>query len=160
MLVDYNNANTLNFGDLKAAHQMTVFLNLACPFCRKSFLNNYQRIVKAVNEHELAVHFKFINKPKKPLENGNVAQLYIDYNNPDAALNYVHAVFENQKALKALSKDEVANYVQSTYNVKRVISDKNVQKVFQQAQALHATSVPNIFFDNQYHLDSNFVLPL
>ena len=159
MNISYNNAYTLNLGDTQADHDAVIFANLGCPFCRKWFANNWNKMIKAVENHQLAIHLKFLNKPKKPLQNGNTANAYVDYQNPRTALNYIKAVFENQDSLDNLNNQRVPGFLSSHFNVSKSVSSRNLQKIEREAKDNGVTTVPTIFFDGVKHSDSNYNLP-
>lgn len=159
MNISYNNAYTLNLGDTKANHSAVIFANLGCPFCRKWFANNWAKMIQAVENHQLAIHLKFLNKPKKPLQNGNIANAYVDYSNPRAALNYVKAVFTDQDYLDNLDPQQVPEFLRSHFNVSKSVTNPNLQKIKQEAQENGVVTVPTIFFDGIKHADSSYILP-
>ena len=160
MNVSYDNNYTLNLGDMKAAHNVVVFANLGCPWCRRWYANNWSAMIKGVQQHDLAIHLKFLDKPKAPLHNGNVANSFVDYQNPEAGLMFVKHVYQNQDILDNLSNDkDVVNFLETKLNAKPVVSSKAKSKIVAEAKNNGVATVPTIFFDGVKHPDSGWNLP-
>ena len=160
MQINYSNDLTLNLGDSKASHNVVVFANLGCPWCKRWYVNNWRRMTQAVQQHKLAIHLKFMNKPKAPLHNGNLANAFVDYRNPKAALLYVKRVYENQVKLDQFTNDrDVTDYLESHFNVAPKVSQKTQQTIVADGRRNGVLTVPTIFFDGIKHPDSGWNLP-
>ena len=160
MKISYNNNFTLNLGDAKADHSVVVFANLGCPWCRRWYVNNLNQLTRSVSEHKLSAHLKFLNKPKQPLHNGNLANSFVDYSNPNEALRYVKSVYDHQAVLDQLGSDErVINFLETTFNVQNQIPKKDQNAIVKEAKINRVKSVPTIFFDGIKHADSGWNLP-
>ncbi|XIF20205.1 MAG: hypothetical protein AJITA_00932 [Acetilactobacillus jinshanensis] len=160
MNVSYDNNYTLNLGDMKAAHNVVVFANLGCPWCRRWYANNWTKMIKAVREHDLSIHLKFLDKPKQPLHNGNVANGFVDYNDPEDAPLYVKHVYENQDILDNLTNDrDVIDFLRTQLNVHVKVSSKAKDRIKSEAKDNGVKTVPTIFFDGVKHPDSGWNLP-
>lgn len=160
MHVSLDNRSTINLGDQQATHNVVVFANLGCPWCRRWFINNWSAMIKGIQGHDLSAHLKFMDKPKQPLHNGNVANGFVDYQNPESALQYVKKVYENQDILDNLSSDrDVINFLETHFNVKPVVSQKAKDAIKADAKYSGVTTVPTIFFDGVKHPDSGWNLP-
>lgn len=117
-------------------------------------------MMKDVQEHKLSAHLKFLNKPKQPLHNGNVANGFVDYNNPDDGALFVKNVYKHQDILDNLTNDkDVVNFLKTQLNAKPIVSSKAKDKIKSEAKNSGVTSVPTIFFDGVKHPDSGWNLP-
>ncbi|MEJ6401173.1 thioredoxin domain-containing protein [Nicoliella lavandulae] len=159
MSLDLSDQTTLNFGDANAPHEVTVITNLACPFCHKWFENNFDKLTQEVKAGHLLAHFKFLDKDKLDLQDGNLAHEFIDYANPEAAIKFVKAAFDNQPEWHRLPKADAEDYITSHFDVKRVNSDEFLANVKHNIEELGAPSVPTIIYDGNQVSDSNFNLP-
>lgn len=86
----------LTFGDKDAEHTVEAFINFACPYC----LNYFKAADTSLNDYieDGRVHYiiKHFDKTKERLLKGTVANLYLDYNDPDETLKIIRHLFETQ----------------------------------------------------------------
>lgn len=145
-------SNTLTFGNANAPHQVWAVLNLGCSDTRDWFNAHFDALEKAVAAGRVQLHIQFWSKQKVPLVSGNVANAYIDYHDPQAALAYTKAVFADQDALKAAP--DVRAYLEQTYGVTRNPQAELVDaQVAEAIAAAGITSVPTIVYDGQLYFD-------
>ncbi|MBW1606238.1 thioredoxin domain-containing protein [Lactobacillus sp. Sy-1] len=159
MSLDLSDKNTLTFGDVNAPHEVTVITNMACPFCRKWYENNFDQLQSEVKSGKLLAHFKFLDKDKLDLQDGNLAHEYIDYSNPEQAIDFVKKAFDIQPEWHRLPKDEAEAFLTSHFDIQKVNDTEFLAAVKSNIESIEVPSVPTIIYDGEGHADSNFTLP-
>ncbi|MHA8111396.1 thioredoxin domain-containing protein [Lactobacillaceae bacterium Melli_B4] len=159
MSLDLSDKDTLTFGDGNAPHEVTVIANMACPFCRKWYENNFDKLEAEVAAGKLLAHFKFLDKDKADLQDGNLAHEYIDYAHPDQALEFVKKAYDIQPEWHRLPKDEAAEFLTSHFNVQKVNDEQFLSAVRANIETIDVPSVPTIIYDGKSVSDSGFNLP-
>lgn len=157
---DFDNADqwTINLGQSAAPHTLTMILNLGCVDTQEWWQPNVDDLFKAVTDGQIQLHLKFWNKIKEPLINGNIANSYIDYQHPQAALVYIKAVFRQQEKLRELPHEAVPAYLEQTYGVTPYSNATAVQaKIDREVAANGVTSIPTLIFDGQMRFDESLV---
>ncbi|MEE5987641.1 DsbA family protein [Ligilactobacillus equi] len=91
----------------------TVVLNLGCSDSRQWFESNFEAHKKAAKEGQELLELYFWNKDKEPLRNGNIANDYIDYDDPKKALAYIKAIYEVQDTLN--EQEDVEDYLKENF---------------------------------------------
>lgn len=139
---------TLNFGRDTAPHDLIAILNLGCVDTQDWWLLNEADLFAAIDSGQIKAHFKFWNKTKDSLINGNIANGYLDYQHPAEAMAWVKQVFQNQLALREAT--DVPKYLMTTYGIQPYASTATVKnQVEEDVLANQITSVPTIIFDGQ-----------
>ncbi|PAL01526.1 hypothetical protein B8W96_01010 [Lentilactobacillus parakefiri] len=99
---------------------------------------------------QLQVHLKFWQKPKDDLKNGNVAQRFIDYANPEAALAFINQIYDHQDELNEQPVADVADYLTTKYGVHE---SKTAEVAAQEAQDNGLVSVPSVVLGDTAYAD-------
>ncbi|UQS86065.1 DsbA family protein (plasmid) [Nicoliella spurrieriana] len=159
MSLDLSDRDTLTFGDVNAPHEVTVITNMACPFCRKWYENNFDKLKSEVQSGNLLAHFKFLDKDKEDLQDGNLAHEYIDYSNPNQAIEFVKAAFDIQPEWHRLPKPDAEAFLNDHFDIQKVNDIDFLASVKANIEAFGVPSVPTIVYDGDAHSDSNFTLP-
>jgi len=155
---DISNKTSVNLGAPTAPHEMTAILNLGCVDTQEWWLPNADDLFAAVDAGKLSLHLKFWNKIKEPLRNGNTANGYIDYQHPQAALDYIKAVFQAQADLRELLNEAVPAYLAKTYGVKPYANaDEVATSVAKEVAATGVTSIPTLILDGKRYFDDQLV---
>ncbi|MFC6180590.1 thioredoxin domain-containing protein [Lactiplantibacillus daowaiensis] len=138
---------TLNFGNSAAPHDLIAILNLGCVDTQAWWLPNEADLFAAIDNGQLKAHFKFWNKQKSTLVNGNIANGYLDYQHPAQAMAWAKQVFHNQQALR--DSTDVPSYLATTYPAVKPYAQADAVKKQIDAEVLanQITSVPTIIFD-------------
>lgn len=141
---------TLTYGSATAPHKLVAVLNLGCTASQKWWLANQANLLKAADQGQLVLHLKFWNKKKTALTNGNIAQEFIDYNDPETALRYVDAVFNNQAILRSYDCEDVPAYLEKRFGVRPYAHAEQVKhRVAQQTFQNEIATVPTLIYDDQ-----------
>jgi len=147
---------TLNYGDPQAPQELTLILNLGCIDTRDWWSVNQATLFKALATGQLKVHFKFWNKVKPPLLNGNVANNYIDYQQPTNALKFIKAVFQNQDPLRNAASVDVPAYLAAAYQVTPYPQAESVQQQIAHEIAVNQlTSLPTVIYQDQAYAEAD-----
>ncbi|KRM86717.1 thioredoxin domain-containing protein [Lacticaseibacillus thailandensis] len=147
-----DNDTTLTYGAATAPESIIAIINLGCGDTRNWLAQVHEDLEAAVAAGKLQVHLKFWNKQKEPLRAGNIANGYIDYADPQAALRLVRAVFTHQDELKAAPS--VADYLTSTYHVQRQANaDQVAATVAAEVAANGVTSLPTVVYHDRLYFD-------
>ncbi|MEE6667805.1 thioredoxin domain-containing protein [Pediococcus acidilactici] len=149
--------NTVNYGLINAAHDVTVILNLGCPDSRAWYLENEETLFAKVDTGEIRLHLKFWNKPLDNLINGGIANQYIDYQQPAKVRKLIHDIFTNQSQLNQLTEAQVAPYLRAIYN----LNDQNnlaINLTAKEVAAAGVTGLPSIIVDDELKPEKSFEL--
>jgi len=145
---------TLNLGTSEAPFELTAILNLGCTYSRAWWLANEADLLRATSAGELNLHLKFWSKATTALQNGNVANTYIDYSQPKAALTFVQQVFQQQAALKAATDPDA--YLRQQYQLEPLATSVIVaHQVAEEAEQNHLTSIPSFVVNDQLVVGSD-----
>ncbi|AVK62077.1 hypothetical protein C5Z25_09950 [Lactobacillus sp. CBA3605] len=157
---NYDQATTLTYGNRQAPKQLTTILNLGCVDTQNWWLLNQAALFEAVDQGQLVLHLKFWSKVKPALMNGNVANGYVDYQHPTAALAFIQAVFQQQAALRALTTTAVPAYLQTTFQVQPYPEAMAVQQqIDREILDNGITSVPTLIMAGKAYFDEQ-LLPI
>ncbi|MFT8318005.1 MAG: thioredoxin domain-containing protein [Sporolactobacillus sp.] len=139
----------INLGDPNARHALTAILNLACPHSKKWFQDVHQLLIHNVEKGILRVCYKFWNKPKESLFNGNIAQKYIDYQDPQMAVHFIREVFEKQEELrKKSSSEDVIQFLKSALSIGKEADQTIIEGISREVLMANIKSVPTLILDN------------
>ncbi|ANK59545.1 hypothetical protein AYR54_04365 [Loigolactobacillus backii] len=150
-------AAALDFGKTTAKHQVTAILNLGCPDSRQWYLANQQVLLQTVQAGQIQLEIKFWNKPVADLANGNEANKFVDYTEPQAALKFIAAVYAQQADLNAAI--DVNKFVTTKFKVDRVVTQEVLTQIDQAITAEGITSLPTIIFDGA-HFSGDRLVPI
>jgi len=148
--LDFNlsDETTLNLGTDKAPFELTAILNLGCPYSQAWWLANEAELLRVTSAGYLNLHLKFWSKPSPLLTAGNVANTYIDYSHPDAALAYVQATFHQQDDLRAAPDTDA--YLRGTYQLAPLAASVIVaQQVVEEADRNQLSSLPSFIVNDE-----------
>ncbi|WP_283679690.1 thioredoxin domain-containing protein [Lentilactobacillus sp. Marseille-Q4993] len=153
---DYSDDATLNYGNQDAKTELTLILNLGCPDTRDWFNANKDDLEAAIDDGKLKIHVKFWNKDKEDLANGNVANGYVDYDDPKAAWKFIVADFENQDELDAQNLADVPAYLADKFGVKQFADRETVAaKTLAEVEANDIVSVPTVIKGDEAYFDDS-----
>jgi len=154
MTFKVDSQTTLTYGNPQAPHELTLILNLGCVDTRDWWQPNQAALFAAIDQGKLQVHVKFWSKVKPTLLNGNVANGYVDYQHPAAALRLIKAVFQNQEPLRAADLAAVPAYLEKTYQVTPYVQAETVrQRIDREVAANGITSLPTVIYQGQAYAD-------
>lgn len=152
--INLSNEFGLNFGSNLASNQVITYLNLKCPDSKAWFLANQHELLNLVNGQDISQHIKLWNKDKEPLQNGNIANKFIDYSQPDYALQSIKSIFETQDELNNLDNADVATYLQENHNLTLNPNAEKVDKqTLKEVEINGLTSVPTVIVNGTQYID-------
>ncbi|NVM33523.1 thioredoxin domain-containing protein [Pediococcus acidilactici] len=149
--------NTVNYGLVNAAHDVTVILNLGCPDSRAWYLENEETLFAKVDTGKIRLHLKFWNKPLDNLINGGIANQYIDYQHPAKVRKLIYDIFTNQDQLNQLTEAQVAPYLRAIYS----LTEQNnlaTNLTAKEITAAGITGLPSIIVDDELKPEKSFEL--
>ncbi|WP_416354055.1 thioredoxin domain-containing protein [Agrilactobacillus fermenti] len=155
---NYADDFTLNYGAPTAPNELTFIFNLGCGDTQKWFLANEADLFAAIDNGQLRAHFKFWNKDKPSLLNGNVANGFIDYHQPDKMRPLIQTIYHQQADLRQEPLDQVAAYMTQTYHLTPYAQREQVaNKIAAEVAKNGITSLPTIIKNDQSYFDEQLV---
>ena len=140
----------LKIGDSNAPVKVIEFINLSCPFCKKWHVNSRDLLAKYVVEGKVQHIIKHYNKETPHLAKGNIIHRYLDYSNPEAALEEISYFFDNQSEWNTLENlDDVTAYVEDKRNLKIQSNEKEIKGIIEEAVRANVELVPSIFIGEE-----------
>lgn len=149
----------LVIGDRNAPVQIEVFLNYACPHCSVFYGFVDTLLPQYFDKNQVALIIKHYDKPKAPLLNGTLINLYLDYTNTEKTLATIKDLFKNFSTWKQLSDIELRNHLTNEYDLKEeAINTERSLLVTAEAIERNVTGVPTLFINGERfdYLRDNF----
>ncbi|MFD1319246.1 thioredoxin domain-containing protein [Loigolactobacillus zhaoyuanensis] len=153
--VQFTAEAALNFGPANADHQVVLILNLGCPDSRQWYLNNRQALFFATDSGSIKLQLKFWNKPVADLANGNIANKFIDYSQPKAALAYIDAVYAQQNELNAAV--DAIEFIKTNFKTSTTTEPATIAAIDTEVAHNQITSLPTVIFDDQIYAEDTLV---
>lgn len=148
---NFFNTPALRFGSNSATHHVTAILNLGCPDSRQWYVANRQVLFQAVKAEKVELELRFWNKPVADLANGNIANQFVNYEQPETALAYIDAVYAQQKELNTAT--DVVEFLTKTFKIQPTVTAETIQKITQEVITANITSLPTIIIDDHTYFD-------
>ncbi|GAB3057255.1 thioredoxin domain-containing protein [Salinicoccus sesuvii] len=143
-------APQLNLGPSDAHKHVEVFLNTACPYCVNFFLAAHETLMPRVEAGDIRYTIKHYDKPKVRLLHGTIANLYIDYNQPEQAYMLLHTLFKTQQEWRTLSSSEIEKMMEQEYGCSEQRSTMNLSlDITKEALERSVTVVPTVFINGE-----------
>lgn len=90
----------LTFGSDDAAITVESFINFACPYCKNYFKAADKTLQPLIEQGKVKHVIKHFDKTKQGLLKGTIANIYLDYHQPDETLKIIHKLYDTQREWK------------------------------------------------------------
>ena len=149
-------ASPLSFGRDGAKKHVEVFLNTACPYCHNFFLTAHEAVMPRVEAGEVRYTIKHYDKPKVRLLHGTIANLFLDYNQPNEAYEIMKSLFLTQKEWAHLDSGEIEQMMEQEYGCQEQRSTMNLSlDITKEALERSISVVPTVFINGEkFEFDS------
>ncbi|MEB5686524.1 thioredoxin domain-containing protein [Mammaliicoccus lentus] len=87
----------LTFGKEDANITVEAFINFACPYCKHYFFAADEVLTPYIENGDVKYIVKHFDKTKQHLLKGTVANIHLDYDDPDEAIKYIRDLYETQE---------------------------------------------------------------
>ncbi|WP_186365542.1 thioredoxin domain-containing protein [Salinicoccus cyprini] len=143
-------APPLVLGRNGALKHVEVFLNTACPYCVNFFLAAHEALMPRIELGEVKYTIKHYDKPKVRLLHGAIANLHIDYNEPERAYDLLLSLFRTQQEWRLLDSGEIEKMMQQEYGCSEQRSTMNLSlDITKEALERGITAVPTVFINDE-----------
>lgn len=90
----------LTFGSNDAPIKVESFINFACPYCKNYFYAADTVLTPLVEQGKVQHVIKHFDKTKQALLKGTVANIYLDYQQPEKTLEIIRELYQAQNQWK------------------------------------------------------------
>lgn len=90
----------LTIGEQRAPITVESFINFACPYCKNYFKAADKTLQDLIANGKVKHVIKHFDKTKQGLLKGTVANIYLDYEQPQETLNFIHQLYDTQQTWK------------------------------------------------------------
>lgn len=143
-------APPLSLGRSDARKHVEVFLNTACPYCVNFFLAAHEALMPRIEAGDVRYTIKHYDKPKVRLLHGTIANLHLNYNEPEHAYALLHALFKTQREWRLLDSSEIEKMMQQEYGCSEQRSTMNLSlDITKEALERSIIAVPTVFIDGE-----------
>ena len=133
-------------GNPDAPVKVIEFINLRCPFCKKWYEDSKDVLAYYVAAGKVQRIIKHFDKEKPSLAKGNVVHHYLDYSNPEKALEEMDYFYDKQDEWGDLEElKEVAAYVEEKRGLTHQPNTEEINGIIEEAGRANVVLVPSVF---------------
>lgn len=139
----------IKLGQDQAPLQMIIYLNLACPFCRKFHQANQGLLEDYVSRGLLQVSIKLYDRDKKDLRNSNIIHQYLPYDDPELAYQWINYFLAHQEVFKHADQTEVVQWLEEELALSKQDNQDFAQSIRDEGEAAGVQFIPTAYFKGQ-----------
>ena len=149
--VDKVNTTTgIKIGSENAPVKVIEFINLGCPYCKMWYEDSKKLLTEYVSAGKVQRIIKHFDKESAGLKKGNVLHQYLDYTDPEKALEEIDFFFEHQNEWGILADfDEIAAYAVEKRNLTLQSNGSQAKEIVQEANEAKVVLVPTVFIGEE-----------
>lgn len=145
-----NTAYGIKIGSDDAPVKVIEFINLKCPYCKMWYEDSKDVLTEYVFAGKVQRIIKHFDKEKPSLKKGNIVHRYLDYSNPEKALEDIDFFFAHQDEWGNLeSFDDIAAYVVEKRKLSLQSNELAAQEIIQEANQANVVFVPTVFIGEE-----------
>ncbi|WP_041556083.1 thioredoxin domain-containing protein [Carnobacterium sp. 17-4] len=145
-----NTAYGIKIGSDDAPVKVIEFINLKCPYCKMWYEDSKDVLTEYVFAGKVQRIIKHFDKEKPSLKKGNIVHRYLDYSNPEKALEDIDFFFAHQDEWGNLeSFDDIAAYVVEKRKLTLQSNELAAQEIIQEANQANVVFVPTVFIGEE-----------
>lgn len=136
----------IKIGREDAPVKVIEFINLACPYCEMWYEDSKNLLTEYVSAGKVQRIIKHFDKETAGLRKGNVLHRYLDYTDPEKALEEIEFFFAHQKEWGRLRDlDEIAAYAVEKRNLTLQSNETKAKEIVKEANGAEVVLVPTVF---------------
>lgn len=145
-----NTTTGIKIGSENAPVKVIEFINLACPYCKMWYEDSKDLLAEYVSAGKVQRIIKHFDKESLGLKKGNVLHQYLDYTDPEKALEEIDFFFEHQNEWGMLANfDDIATYAQEKRNLAVQSNESRAQEIKKEANEAVVVLVPTVFIGEE-----------
>lgn len=145
-----NTTTGIKIGSENAPVKVIEFINLACPYCKMWYEDSKDLLAEYVSAGKVQRIIKHFDKESSGLKKGNVLHQYLDYTDPEKALEEIDFFFEHQNEWGMLANfDDIATYAQEKRNLAVQSNESRAQEIKKEANEAVVVLVPTVFIGEE-----------
>ncbi|WP_035054418.1 DsbA family protein [Carnobacterium pleistocenium] len=145
-----NTTTGIKIGSENAPVKVIEFINLACPYCKMWYEDSKDLLAEYVSAGKVQRIIKHFDKESSGLKKGNVLHQYLDYTDPEKALEEIDFFFEHQNEWGRLANfDDIATYAQEKRNLAVQSNETRAQEIKKEANEAVVVLVPTVFIGEE-----------
>lgn len=140
----------LSYGNADAPVKVEVFLNLACPYCATFFEAADQTLTPFIEDGQVQYVIKHYDKPREMLLYGTLANLFLDYNEPQRIYEIMKDLFAKQNEWSESDSDSIKKMLTEEYGLKEEPDTIDLSlKITAEAIKRQVKMVPTVFINKK-----------
>ncbi|MCG7338093.1 DsbA family protein [Staphylococcus sp. ACRSN] len=137
----------LTFGDVNAPITVESFINFACPYCKNYFKAADRALSDLIKAGKVKHSIKHFDKTKQGLLKGTIANIYLDYEQPEETLNIIHQLYDTQEDWKK-SFTIIEQTMEQKFNLKpQKAADERSLAIAKETFERGIGGIPTVFID-------------
>lgn len=145
-----NTAIGIKIGSENAPVKVIEFINLKCPYCKMWYEGSKDLLAEYVLAGKVQRIIKHFDKEKPSLKKGNVLHRYLDYTNPEKALEEIDYFFAHQDEWGSLGDfDAIAEYAEEKRGLSLQSNELEAQDIIKEANEAKVVFVPTVFIEKE-----------
>ena len=145
-----NTTTGIKIGSEDAPVKVIEFINLKCPYCKMWYEDSKDLLTEYVSSGKVQRIIKHFDKEKPSLKKGNVLHRYLDYTNPEKALEEIDYFFAHQDEWGNLGDFEaIAKYAEEKRGLSLQSNELEAQEIIKEANEAEVVFVPTIFIEKE-----------
>ncbi|MDK1725980.1 DsbA family protein [Dellaglioa algida] len=138
----------LVIGDPNAPKTIVEFINVRCPYSKEWFEKSKETLDGYIANGKVKRVIKLFDKEKESLQRGNIAHHYLPLDNSQKSYDLITELFKTQETWKDFTLEEVATYMEETFNLTDVSDQVAIDAIINEANAAHIQFVPTVIVDD------------
>lgn len=140
----------LSYGNADAPVKVEVFLNLACPYCATFFEAADQTLTPFIEDGQVQYVIKHYDKPREMLLYGTLANLFLNYNEPQRIYEIMKDLFAKQSEWSESDSDSIKKMLTEEYGLKEEPDTIDLSlKITAEAIKRQVKMVPTVFINEK-----------
>lgn len=145
-----NTTTGIKIGRDDAPVKVIEFINLKCPYCKMWYEDSKDLLTEYVAAGKVQRVIKHFDKEKPSLKKGNVLHRYLDYTNPEKALEEIDYFFAHQDEWGYFEDFEsIAKYAEEKRNLVLQSNGAEAKEIIREANDAEVVFVPTVFIDEE-----------
>ncbi|MBC9825731.1 DsbA family protein [Carnobacterium inhibens] len=145
-----NTTYGIKIGSDDAPVKVIEFINLKCPYCKMWYEDSKDLLTEYVSAGKVQRIVKHFDKEKPSLKKGNIIHQYLDYTNPEKALEEIDYFFVHQDEWGDLEDfTEIAAYATEKRNLSVQSNEAEAKGIVKEANEANVVFVPTVFIEDE-----------
>lgn len=137
--------NGIKAGNPDAPVKIIEFINLACPYCKQWFEESSEILMQYMESGKVQRIVKHFDKEKPGLKKGNILHEYLDYSNPNKALEDIGFFYDHVREWGSLEEEDIRKYAEEKRNLSLQNNRAESEAIIEEAGRANVVFVPSVF---------------